>query len=428
MKRLLLTAAAIAAAIAAPDHAHAQGVVGTFTKNAVEKTGQPDAVSSPWLTEALSAIPADDSGKWQVLVFTSPKCPDCDRLKADFAANPALKALASEDGKGWAHLTAYSMASKSQHFRFQDWDVAQTPVVCVTPPPNSRIWPYYEVARRTGYKTKPDELARELVDAIGAYARRFGPQIPAAEQTPVTPQRDHRPRPDQGQDDPPPAPPPPRPKPNIVPGPNILPDFPPILRPDKKPEPKKTAAPKKQPESKPAAHAPRLDLLLVIKDPTSLTERIEARHVIKRVAELTANTKINWNATCLTYKDAPASLQLRSEDLPAVYFLRDGRPIFQMALGTFKNLLIAADQQPPDPAFAALLDTIETKSKTAPPADDPWTINLRGPLTWTWNAAQILAVIGLAYVAILALTKRRPTPTARRPSESAPHGAQTPDA
>jgi len=426
MKTYLIAAAAIAAAIAATPAADAQGVVGTFQNNTITKTAQPDAVSSPWPTDALSEIPADDSGKWQVILFTSPNCPPCDNLKADFAKHPALKALASDTEKAWAHLTVYSITAKSQQFRFQDWDVMQTPVVCVTPPPNSRTWPYYEVARRTGYNGQPDQLAHELVDAIATYARRFGPATAAAEPPPPPIERDRRPQPDQGQDDPPPAPPPPRPTPQIRPGPNILPNFPPILKPQPKPTPEKAAPPRKTAAPNTTENAARLDLLIVIKEPTSFADHIEARHVIKRVQELSAGSKLNWSANCITYKAAPPELRLRPEELPAVFFFRNGHPIFQMALGTFKQILLNADAQPTDPAFGALIDTLNANPNKTPPPADAFTVNLRGPLTWTWNALQILAVIGFAYVAIRAITRTRADRRAHHPPDI--HGAQSPDA
>ena len=101
--------------------------------------------------DIAAAVPSDDAGRWQVLLFVGPNCAPCEALKRDMAGNANLRSIAAADGSGWGHLLVYDQAQASQRYRFADYQVSQTPTLVITPPPRTKQWPYIQAFRRTGY-------------------------------------------------------------------------------------------------------------------------------------------------------------------------------------------------------------------------------------------------------------------------------------
>ena len=316
MKTTLLLAAAIAAATFSPKRADAQGVVGNFTTNAVTKTGDDPTVASTWFAAALGEIPADDSGKWQVIIFDCPNCPPCQKLVEDFKSHPALKALAQEGKDGWAQLTIYNSGNKGQKFRFEQWDVTETPVLTITPPPNSRTWPYYAVSRHTGYDGKPEELARTLITEISLYTRRFGPAQPKAEEQLPESRRNRDTTPDRGQDDPAARPAPTQGRPANHPRPVQAARLP--ANPDTADRQRQAQARPRQTDRGDQDHARR-------RGPQP-PHRLEGPHqppreagslaISQRITAINKDYGLQWTTTVVAWKDLPKDSGLRERTHP----------------------------------------------------------------------------------------------------------------
>ena len=162
------------------------GVVGPPPQaNKVEVVGQTAYHGSNLLNQLVS-VPADDSGKWQVLVFCGPNCPPCERLKADLKSNQDLKTLASEDGSGWAHLNVYEVAP-AQQWRYADFQIKSYPTIVVTPPTTSTQFEYIAVYRKEGYSGDAAGLAEDITHAITRYAEQCCPKPTPDNPAPVKP-------------------------------------------------------------------------------------------------------------------------------------------------------------------------------------------------------------------------------------------------
>jgi hypothetical protein len=164
--------------------AMAGGVLGgPFDKNQAELVGV-NTVRGSGIAGQLSQVPDDDSGKWQVLLFTQPNCPPCVALKRAFAEHPGLKALASADGSGWATLNIYDSASPSQAYRFKDYEITSFPTVVITTPVASKQFPYIQIARYESYGGDAEDFASTAAEAITRFAAKYPPrevvaQLPA---------------------------------------------------------------------------------------------------------------------------------------------------------------------------------------------------------------------------------------------------------
>lgn len=126
------------------------------------------------------APPASDAEKWFVSVLTTRGCGACEVLKREWEKNPALLALANpKDAKqSWAHWGVYDLTDESQQFRFQNIKVSAFPTILVQPPRTGRFGDPATVVFQGKYGGDPDQLARDITDAI----RQYVAQLPAVAQ------------------------------------------------------------------------------------------------------------------------------------------------------------------------------------------------------------------------------------------------------
>jgi len=96
--------------------------------NMVVRTGEHESADDAVVTEALSP-PADDSGKWFVVIFSQRGCAPCEQLKRDWNSSPELQAWArpGDPKQSWAHYTEFRTDDGSQLFRKQRYKIQSTP-------------------------------------------------------------------------------------------------------------------------------------------------------------------------------------------------------------------------------------------------------------------------------------------------------------
>lgn len=125
--------------------------------------------------------PASDADKWYISVLSMQGCAACQKLKADWATNQWLLALAdpSDPKKSWAHYNVYLREDRSQAFRFENIKVTAYPTVLVQPPRNGRYGEPKTVVFQGTYGGDPERLARQITEAIRRYVAKFEAAQPA---------------------------------------------------------------------------------------------------------------------------------------------------------------------------------------------------------------------------------------------------------
>lgn len=129
--------------------------------------------------------PASDADKWFISVLTMQGCAPCVKLKADWASNSWLLALAdpNDPKKSWAHYNVYAREDQSQAFRFQKLNVEAYPTILVQPPRSKRYGDPTTVVFQGTYGGDPEKLARQITAAIRQYVAKLEgsqpPQPPA---------------------------------------------------------------------------------------------------------------------------------------------------------------------------------------------------------------------------------------------------------
>jgi hypothetical protein len=135
------------------------------------------------------ATPENDADKWFISVLTMANCPPCDRLKRDFRESEYLRALAdpANPQRSWAHYSVYSREDKSQEFRFANLRISGYPTVIVQPPRSGKFGPPATVVYQSTYGGDPESLARNIANAVRAYARKLSPSpsSPGVQQSPA---------------------------------------------------------------------------------------------------------------------------------------------------------------------------------------------------------------------------------------------------
>lgn len=295
-----------------PSIAAGQGVISEDVRghgSSVEVLGTlPETLSAADVAAALAGVPPDDSGKWELTIFTTSGCPNCERLKRDLKSDPALAAIAR-----WAHVNVYSMSSRSQLFRFRRYKAAGTyPLITLAPPRQSEVLPYVFVVRETGYDGDARGLARRILRAVGQFLRRFINAAPGP--LPVyPPDYDTRPSPLF---------------PNLLPNlfPNVLPD--------------RTVIPPALPPVGPGQYADIAELILIT-DPQGLTGRVKllaARRAIEQLqATLREEHGIEVAVRVAKYAEVKAQFPMvQPSDLPAVVFTKGGRLAGYLSVGVLR--------------------------------------------------------------------------------------------
>jgi len=133
--------------------------------------------------------PASDADKWFISVLTMQGCAPCVKLKADWASNSWLLALAdpNDPKKSWAHYNVYAREDQSQAFRFQKLNIEAYPTVIVQPPRSKRYGDPTTVVFQGTYGGDPEKLARQITAAIRQYVAKLEgsqPPQPPAQQAP----------------------------------------------------------------------------------------------------------------------------------------------------------------------------------------------------------------------------------------------------
>jgi hypothetical protein len=127
----------------------------------------------------LMQPPADDSDKWFFTLVTTKGCAACDRLKADFANSPELKAWVDtvDYQRSWAHWQAVDVNDNTQQWRWANFKPRVFPTLIVQPPYNGS-WgdPHTVVFLREGYDGKPAALDKAIRAALSMYGRKVHPQ------------------------------------------------------------------------------------------------------------------------------------------------------------------------------------------------------------------------------------------------------------
>ncbi len=121
------------------------------------------------------APPATDADKWHISVLSMQGCPACQKLKADWATNPWLLALANPNDpkQSWSHYNVYMREDRSQAFRFERLKVTAFPTIVVQPPRSGRYGDARTVVFQAAYGGDPERLARDITTAIRRYVAKF---------------------------------------------------------------------------------------------------------------------------------------------------------------------------------------------------------------------------------------------------------------
>lgn len=286
-------------------------------------------------------LPADDNHKWFVSVIGAKNCPHCGRLKKDLEDNEYLRALVNvaDQKRSWAHFNWYAAEDKSQQWRWESIKLAGYPTILVQPPLNKKHGdPATVVMQQTGYDGDGRKLAHKITATIKAYLakraqaqagpspaavgiRRLAPEEPPAK---TGGYRQFTPAPGAEVNigvDPPWTPVPkvePAPTPPSVPaGPlafpvDFIPTIPPAEVPAPKPQPKPTTPAPNKPAETPDAAEPEV---LVITEGTAGASDARVGLLLSAVRDRHSG---RLRERILDWRDAPATLNVRREDLPIV--------------------------------------------------------------------------------------------------------------
>jgi hypothetical protein len=134
--------------------------------------------------------PASDADKWFISVLTMQGCAPCVKLKADWASNAWLLALAdpNDPKKSWAHYNVYAREDRSQAFRFEKLNVEAYPTILVQPPRSKRYGDPTTVVFQGTYGGDPEKLARQITAAIRQYVAKLEGSQPAQPSTQRAPE------------------------------------------------------------------------------------------------------------------------------------------------------------------------------------------------------------------------------------------------
>lgn len=141
-----------------------------------------ERVGPGWSNSYVSEVmgpPADDSHKWFISVIVRRDCPACERLLADLAASPYLKAYVDVEDhtQSWAHFNVFQAEDQTQAWRFKDIRIGGYPTILVQPPRNGRYGdPHTVVLQKTGYDGNPEKLAAAIRSAILQYVQKVRPR------------------------------------------------------------------------------------------------------------------------------------------------------------------------------------------------------------------------------------------------------------
>jgi hypothetical protein len=152
---------------------------GTMVEHVRGTEGETDEALLAFV-EAV-APPADDSHKWFFTLVVTRGCPWCDKMRADFASHPKLKAWVNvkDPKQSWAHWQVIQIEDQSQAWRWKNVKPTQFPTLIVQPPMNRSFGdPATIVYMHQGY-IDPDKLDEELRAAIRAYTKKVAPQYQA---------------------------------------------------------------------------------------------------------------------------------------------------------------------------------------------------------------------------------------------------------
>lgn len=133
------------------------------------------SVQSLWLA-AVAAPPPDDSHKWYITVITRRGCGACERLLADFARDPELRAFAdpNEYTQSWAHYNVFAAEDQTQKWRWAKIRVDSYPTIILQPPLNRKFGdPKTVVMQKSGYDGNAASLANEIRAALKYYVQRL---------------------------------------------------------------------------------------------------------------------------------------------------------------------------------------------------------------------------------------------------------------
>lgn len=142
--------------------------------NLVEKVGDESRASQTESFAEAMAPPAGDGDKWFISVISMRSCAGCEKLKRDWANSPWLLALAqpTDTKQSWAHFGVYDKDDRSQAFRFERLRITTFPTILVQPPRSKRYGDPSSVVYQGVYKGDPEQLAREITQAIARYVRK----------------------------------------------------------------------------------------------------------------------------------------------------------------------------------------------------------------------------------------------------------------
>lgn len=346
------------AAIAAPPEVDTAEILrrGDF----VERVGSgiAQSIGQDQISEALSP-PADDSHKWFVTLLTQKNCPACERLKADFARAPELKAFVAVDDykRSWAHYNVYRVPDPTQDWRWKGLKIKGFPTLLIQPPFSRKFGdPATVVMQKTGYDGRPEKLAREISNGIKLYVKKVAEREAAHKQREARPATSEiavqKPMAGHGQVAPLGADPPFTPAPKVEPSPDLLPlDIPGPLDPDRTPTP---AIPPPVPETPSAL--PTAPTVYVVYGDTPATIAEDKR--IVRVVKNLRQRAHNLTEKVLDFNDAKKLFpSLDKDKLPAVVVVDEGKVDTQVDART---LPLIVPEEVPWQSFLAIVTAIFT--------------------------------------------------------------------
>lgn len=119
--------------------------------------------------------PASDADKWFISVIVTKSCTACQRLKADWASDPSLLALAdpNDPKRSWAHYNVYYHEDESQAWRWEDITITAYPTILVQPPRSNAYGDPATVVYQGTFDGNPRTLASEMAQAIRQYVTKL---------------------------------------------------------------------------------------------------------------------------------------------------------------------------------------------------------------------------------------------------------------
>jgi thioredoxin-related protein len=134
------------------------------------QAGEEDAIG------ASLALPADDSHKWFITIFTQRNCAPCEQLKRDWASSKELQAWArpGDQKNSYAHFGEVRAEDGTQRWRLQKYGVVSFPVIVVQPPLSGEHGDASTVVfQRSGYDGNPAKLAADMSNALKSYVAKL---------------------------------------------------------------------------------------------------------------------------------------------------------------------------------------------------------------------------------------------------------------